>query len=190
MAGISSTRKIYDNVFYRIKAKHNTSCVRCKTYLPVRTEAYAKGSVIGNEVYCRECIMALSDQYQYEIFGRIPYPKEEPLYISTIGHTCSQLLADYEFRTAIFRRNNQAAYLLVRYCPQCNRCFLDLQDYQNNAQILHDYTLIHTATNKPIPGSRQSLSKSETKRKEKEKVHPFVVWSYQHPYQGGGCSGK
>lgn len=190
MADTSNKRTIYDEVYYRIKIKHNSVCHSCKIHLSIRTVAYVKDAVTSNETYCKECITKLSDRYQYEVFGRIAFPKEEPLYISTVGHSCSQLVADYEFRTAIFRRDDRAAYLLVRFCPQCHQYFLDQQDYQNNAHILHDYTLIHTPTNKPIPGSRQPDPKANAGSKAKQEFHPFVVWSHQHPYQGGGCSGK
>ena len=59
MTATSNKRTIYSDAYYRVKTKHSSVYCSCKTHLPMRTVAYAKESITGNEIYCKECIPAL-----------------------------------------------------------------------------------------------------------------------------------
>ena len=185
-----NTRKIYDDVYYLVKRNTVTVCEQCHKKMLINTQVYAKGSQSSEQIFCRECTTRLSDQYQYEVFGRVPFPNDVPLYIGLIGHPCSQLLGDYSRFPAIFRSKGRFACLSVRHCPQCDRYFIEQKDYQNNTHVLSAYSLIHTATGKPMPCSRQSVGISYSDLDIEPEFAPSVVWSYKHPFQGGGCSGK
>ena len=78
-------RKIFDITYYLVKRKNALNCTHCGKRLPAGTELYAKESRNGRLVVCRECVMRLSDQYQNETYGRIPFLREEPLYGATTG---------------------------------------------------------------------------------------------------------
>ena len=183
-------RKIFDITYYLVKRKNALNCTHCGKRLPTGTELYAKESRNGRLVVCRECVMRLSDQYQNETYGRIPFLREEPLYVGLVGHFCVNRETQMIPQTAIFRRKTLTAIAPVFHCRECGRYFIGTQDYQKNCIILSDYNLYHTLTDKPFPGktATESTGKSEAK---KEKEYPdSVVWGYKKTYQGGGCSGK
>lgn len=133
--------------------------------------------------------MRLSDQYQNETYGRFPFPKDEPLYVGLIGHFCVDREETMLPMTAIFRRKKQKAVAPVFHCQNCGRYFIGTPEYQKHIMILTDYTLVHTLTNKPFPG-RVSASSTAKEAKQENAYPESVVWSYKHPCQGGGCSGK
>lgn len=142
-----NVRRIYDIDYYSVKSNTVNYCIHCGKKSLINTSAYAKGSKNGEQLICRECIMILVDNYQYEKNGRIPFPKEEPLYVGLIGHTCSTLdPADFVTKTAIFRRKKRSAILSVSHCVKCNRYFVEKQEFQKYHDILYDYKLFHTIT--------------------------------------------
>lgn len=184
-------RQIYDVDYYSVKKNTVSYCIQCGKKLPINTSVYAKGRKDSEELICRECIMILADQFQYEKYGRIPFPKEKPLYVGRIGHTCSIIdPSDFVTKTAIFRRKKRSAILSVSHCIQCDRYFVDHQDFQKHHDILYDYKLYHTITGKVIPGSRADTSLVRLQKPEEPDVPASVLWAYMHPYRGGGCSGK
>lgn len=184
-------RKIYGDSYYSVKKNTVTYCRQCGKKIPIITPAYAKGNKNSAEIYCRECVITLYDHYQYEQFGRIPFPETSPLYVDFLGHSCL-LLDESNFITkiAIFRHNRKSAYLPVSYCTQCRRLFVDRQNFEHNRAILSHYHLISTITDKPVPGSRGWGIECASPTKEIPEYPPSVIWAYLHPFQGGGCSGK
>lgn len=182
-------RKIFDITYYLVKRKNALNCSHCGKRLPAFTEIYAKDTKNGRLVVCRECVMQLSDQYQNETYGRIPFPKEEPLYVGLIGHFCVDRESKMIPQTAIFRRKTQKAVVPVYHCQDCGRYFIGMPEYQKHCMILSDYNLYHTLTSKPFPGRGSAIEISKEQKREKE-YSDSVVWAYKHPYQGGGCSGK
>ena len=182
-------RKIYDIMYYLVKRKNTLNCTHCGKRLPAGAELYAKESKNGRLVVCRECVMRLSDQYQNETYGRIPFPKDEPLYVGLVGHFCVDREDKMVPQTAIFRKKTRTAIVPVFHCQGCGRYLIGTPEYQKHIMILSDYNLVHTLSNKPFP-SRVSVSDT-VQEPEKEPEYPeSVVWSYKHPCQGGGCSGK
>ena len=182
-------RKIFDITYYLVKRKNALNCTHCGKRLPAGTELYAKESRNGRLVVCRECVMRLSDQYQNETYGRIPFPKDEPLYVGLVGHFCVDRENKMIPQTAIFRKKTRTAIVPVFHCQDCGRYLIGTPEYQKHTMILSDYNLVHTLSNKPFPG-RVSVSDT-VKELEKESEYPeSVVWSYKHPCLGGGCSGK
>lgn len=187
---MQKVRKIFDIAYYPVERKNALNCTHCGKRLPAGTQIYAKNTPNGRLVVCRECIMRLSDQYQNETYGRIPFPQEEPLYVGLVGHFCVNRETKMIPKTAIFRRKTQKAVAPVYHCQECGRYFMSTPDYQKNCSIISAYNLHHTMTNKPFPG-RSITASSEKSSSKKEQEHPDqVVWAYKHPYQGGGCSGK
>lgn len=188
---MSTARTIYGVTYYPVKRNTVSYCAQCGKKIPIITLAYAKGCQNSEEILCRECVIALFDQYQYEEHGRIPFPEDATLYIGTIGHTCTLLdETTYPVKTAIFRHSNKAAYLPVSHCLKCGRFFMEKKEYQKNSSILSKYRLIDTITGRPIPGSKNWTIESNSAPEEGTEYPPSVVWAYQHPYQGGGCNGK
>lgn len=182
-------RKIFDIPYYLVRRKNALNCTHCGKRLPAGTELYAKESKNGRLVVCRECVMRLSDQYQNETYGRIPFPKEEPLYVGLVGHFCVDREETMLPVTAIFRRKNQKAVAPVFHCRKCGRYLISNPEYQKHCLILSAYQLHHTLTNKPFPG-RAAAEKCAREEKRESEYPESVVWSYKHPCQGGGCSGK
>ena len=78
---MQKVRKIFDISYYPIERKNALNCTHCGKRLPAGTQIYSKDKPNGRLVVCRECIMRLSDQYQNETYGRLPFPQEEPLYV-------------------------------------------------------------------------------------------------------------
>lgn len=188
---LPAERKIYSIPYYSVKKDAISYCAQCGKKIPIITPAYAKGNKDKGEIFCRECIITLFDQYQYEEYGRIPFPEDALLYIGTLGHTCTQLNeSTYSIRTAIFRHNKKSAYLPVTYCQKCKRFFVEKKEYLKNASILTNYQLVDTISGKPIPGSRNWTIESNLAPEEEPEYPPSVIWAYQHPFQGGGCNGK
>lgn len=182
-------RKIFDITYYLVKRKNALNCTHCGKRLPAGTELYAKESRNGRLVVCRECVMRLSDQYQNETYGRIPFPKDEPLYVGLVGHFCVDREGKMLPVTAIFRRKKQKAVVPVFHCRKCGRYFISTPEYQKYCIILSEYHLHHTLSDKPFP--RCAAAGGRIKEEKREKEYPeSVVWSYKHPSQGGGCSGK
>lgn len=187
-----NTRKIFGINYYAVKKRFPVCCVQCGKRIFPETQLYAKDTEHSRFVFCRECIMRLSDQYHNETNGRIPFPKEMPLHIGLVGHFCSNKESQMIPQTAIFRRKTRSAIVPVFYCQECKRYFMGTTEYQQNCLILSDYNLHHTLTGKPFPGNTVSNSEpsSACKQDQDPKFPSFVVWSHKHPYQGGGCSGK
>ena len=186
-----SIRRIGEIEYYAVKKTAVCHCARCGKKIPINASAYAKGSQGGSQIFCRDCIIVLSDQYQFEKYGRIPFPKTIPLYVGLIGHTCSTLdPATFATKPAIFRRGKHSAILAVSHCTKCDRYFVTHQEFQKNTSILYDYCLIHTITEKPIPGSRSDTKIFHPPKNNEQEIPASVIWAYMHPYQGGGCSGK
>lgn len=184
-------RRIYDVDYYSVKKNTVNYCIQCGKKILINTSAYAKDSKNSSQLVCRECIMILADQFQYEKYGRIPFPKEEPLYVGLVGHTCSTLNhSDFVTKTAIFRRKKRSAIISVSHCIKCNRFFVEQQDFQKHHDILYDYKLHHTITGKILPGSRADTAFVRVQKPEEPDIPASVLWAYMHPYQGGGCSGK
>ena len=123
-------RKLFEIDYYAVKKKYPVCCVQCGTRIPSETLLYAKDSKHSRFVFCRECIMQLSDQYHNETNGRIPFPKETPLYIGLVDHLCSNKESHMVPQTAIFRRKNLSAIVPVFYCQECKRYFMGTVEYQ------------------------------------------------------------
>ena len=186
-----ATRTLYGVTYYPVKRDFVSHCLHCGKKIPILTPAYAKDARNGEEIICKDCLTALSDRYQYEQYGRVPFPEEAPLYVNLIGHPCSTRdPASYITKTAIFRGSNRAAYLPVSYCHKCRRYFIAVEDYQRNREVLLHYRLINTVSGQPIPGSKNWTIECNSPPDEEPEYAPSVVWSYLHPFQGGGCSGK
>lgn len=186
---MSKVRKIFGIEYFGVKMKYQSICVQCSRILLPGTDAYAKGAPKSRLTICRKCVMALSDQYQHETYGRLPFSVETPLFIGHIGHTCKNREDGMTPVTAIFRRGKLEAITPVLHCPECGRYFMGTVEYQKHCFILSQYKLYHTLTGKPFPGNADS--DTSVSRSNKEPDYPaHVVWPYRKPYQGGGCSGK
>ena len=160
-------RKIFDITYYLVKRKNALNCTHCGKRLPAGTELYAKESRNGRLVVCRECVMRLSDQYQNETYGRIPFPKDEPLYVGLVGHFCVDREGKMLPVTAIFRRKKQKAVVPVFHCRKCGRYFISTPEYQKYCIILSEYHLHHTLSDKPFP--RRAAAGGRIKEEKREK---------------------
>ena len=187
---MQKVRKIFDISYYPVERKNASNCTHCGKRLPAGTQIYSKDKPNGRLVVCRECIMRLSDQYQNETYGRLPFPQEEPLYVGLVGHFCPNRETRMIPKTAIFRRKTLMIVAPVYHCEECNRYFIGTPDYEKHCMILSGYNLHHTLTNKPFPGKGTTVSFGKSSSKKEEEYPDPVRWSYMHPYQGGGCSGK
>ena len=133
-------RRIYDVDYYSVKKNTVNYCIQCGNKILINTSAYAKDSKNSSQLVCRECIMILTDQFQYEKYGRIPFPKEEPLYVGLVRHTCSTLNhSDFVTKTAIFRRKNDPQ--LYQYLIVSNAT-----DSLLNSKISKSTTIFYTTT--------------------------------------------
>ena len=111
-----SSRTIFGIIYYAVKRRFPVCCVQCGKRIFPETMLYAKDTEHNRFVFCRECVMRLSDQFHHETNGRIPFSRDTPLYVGLVGHLCSNKAEQMIPKTAIFRRGTQSAIVPVYHC--------------------------------------------------------------------------
>ena len=187
-------KKIIGDKLYIPKiTEPNTRCIKCNRIICSKKCFYIEGQL--DECYCMDCYNIIFSKYNSEqIKKAILIDKNTPVYVGVKGNHIfnGNLSNEIEcYGKFFFNNGKQECTVPIKICENCGRITVSDKFYRYNKHDLEEYNLINLNPQKP----RAKLYLSDKydpnyNAKTQRKIPESVIWSANHPYQGGGCSGK